>query len=525
MSDEDVERMGGVSDNDPDPPVVDSETDQPSDHFHLTFIIFFLAGIGTLLPWNVFITERGYFDEKLRVDPYPGYIVNQFESVFGMTFMTANVIGLVLLVNKDSLSKVPRACRVPIPLFCMGALCCVTAAMTTQQNISGNTITAITLLTLLALGGLTALVQGGSFHDASKLPPKYINALMWGQAVAGVISAAAALASSGVQGEQDFSAGEESEYLGTARNTANNSTGGSSMDTTDNTHSTILTQARVYFTAAGCVLFVCFAATSFLNRTEFFKSYCKRETEESKEEEDIDGDNGDSSNLDSLADTETICVPLLPERNGSDLDLESSLSGDTQRENKKERFETYCYRFSVFATFAVTLSVFPAVTSSICARGNVNTNLPCSANNKNRFLGDLWTPSLFLLFNLFDLFGRCAASYFPKKAPKGVTVMTCAISRILIVPFLLACNVVTAPCVDWAFPRIFRNSNFTPIASIALLAFTNGHLSSISMMWGPSTVSLIKKRASEGTLLTLFLTGGLGVGSAFSYALVAALQR
>ena len=47
---------------------------------------------------------------------------------------------------------------------------------------------------LLVLGGLTALVQGGSFADASCLPPKYNQALMGGQAAAGVASAAAALA-------------------------------------------------------------------------------------------------------------------------------------------------------------------------------------------------------------------------------------------------------------------------------------------------------------------------------------------
>ena len=68
-----------------------------------------------------------------------------------------------------------------------------------------------------------------------------------------------------------------------------------------------------------------------------------------------------------------------------------------------------CYRLAAFATFAVTLAVFPAVTSSVCAAENGATSPPCLARasgSESRFAGDPWTPSLFLLFNALDLAGR-----------------------------------------------------------------------------------------------------------------------
>ena len=59
-----------------------------------------------------------------------------------------------------------------------------------SSSLSGDGMMAWTLLTLLLLGVLTAVVQGGSFGLASSLPPMYNQALMGGQAVAGVLSAA-----------------------------------------------------------------------------------------------------------------------------------------------------------------------------------------------------------------------------------------------------------------------------------------------------------------------------------------------
>lgn len=48
--------------------------------------ILIVLGIGTLLPWNVFITETEFFDVRLHVDPAVPAIANNYISLFGLVF-------------------------------------------------------------------------------------------------------------------------------------------------------------------------------------------------------------------------------------------------------------------------------------------------------------------------------------------------------------------------------------------------------------------------------------------------------
>ena len=518
MSDEDVESRSSTASDDPAPAAAAS---WPPDRFHLTYCITFLAGMGTLLPWNVFITERAYFDLRLFVPPYAPAVADAFESVFGMTFMAANVLGLALLVRGDALSRVPRFMRVPAPLLAMGVLLAVSGALVRARGVSGDALAGVTLLTLVCLGGLTALVQGGSFADASCLPPKYNQALMGGQAAAGVASAAAALATTAASshshsrrgGDDDFDAGEKG----------------------------IMTQASTYFYASACLRLVCALGCAFAARLPFFErgmeaaAAAKRETDETVAAERAERAEG-GSNLDSLStslveslENADANVPLLRGARGEGEEVETPGPIDASSRGSffasSARGTSLCYRFAVFATFAVTLTVFPAVTSSVCAAENGATSPPClarPAGGGSRFAGDLWTPSLFLLFNAFDLAGRAVASVAPRRAPSGQTVVLASLARVALIPPLLACNVVTSR--RWAFPGWFARSDAAPVVLVAALAFTNGHLGSASMMWGP-TVRPLGRRAEEGAALSFALTAGLGFGSLASYALVAAMQR
>ena len=66
MSDEDVESRSTSSGS----PAPAATVPFPPDRFHLTYGVTFLAGVGTLLPWNVFITELSYFDLRIFVPQY-----------------------------------------------------------------------------------------------------------------------------------------------------------------------------------------------------------------------------------------------------------------------------------------------------------------------------------------------------------------------------------------------------------------------------------------------------------------------
>uniref|UniRef100_A0A8C5SSX7 Solute carrier family 29 member 2 n=1 Tax=Laticauda laticaudata TaxID=8630 RepID=A0A8C5SSX7_LATLA len=54
--------------------------EMPRDVFHCVGIIFFLLGLGTLLPWNFFITAIPYFETRLMVNCSAGAAENQTAS-------------------------------------------------------------------------------------------------------------------------------------------------------------------------------------------------------------------------------------------------------------------------------------------------------------------------------------------------------------------------------------------------------------------------------------------------------------
>jgi equilibrative nucleoside transporter 1/2/3 len=126
-----------------------------------------------------------------------------------------------------------------------------------------------------------------------------------------------------------------------------------------------------------------------------------------------------------------------------------------------------------------------------------------------------------LVFNAADFCGRAFANVYPRGAPRGKCVFGCALARLGLVPPLLACNVVVPG--RWNFPRFLSRFDAAPFVLVAALAFTNGHLASVCMMYGPSRVPH-RTRADEGVKMSFACIAGLGAGSVLSYALNASMQ-
>lgn len=57
--------------------------------YGVVYFIFVLLGTGTLLPWNVFLTEKEFYDVRMHVVPFNPYITNNFMSIFCLVFNTA----------------------------------------------------------------------------------------------------------------------------------------------------------------------------------------------------------------------------------------------------------------------------------------------------------------------------------------------------------------------------------------------------------------------------------------------------
>ena len=93
-------------------------------------------------------------------------------------------------------------------------------------------------------------------------------------------------------------------------------------------------------------------------------------------------------------------------------------------------------------------------------RLNACTDFAYVAQYRIACVGDLWTPLLFLLFNGGDLGGRLLAGIGDQqhRAPAAGTLVTYAVSRIVLVIGLLLCHVVTPH--PWRLPELFRSASF-----------------------------------------------------------------
>jgi equilibrative nucleoside transporter 1/2/3 len=442
------------------------------------YAIFFLVGMGTLIPWNVFITARAYFDLRLFKPPYTPALSDSFESIFGIAFMTTNLAALAVFVRVGGVAALPPFAQVPAPLLVMSVLLAFTGVLTFAGGLSGNAMTAWTLATLLLLGAVTAVVQGGSFAMASNLPPAYNQALMGGQAVAGVLSAVVAMVSTlslsggGGGGEgsgrrddrhDNTTAGRTGKYM----TSSGEEEGGIGAKVGDDSSSRAASQAAAYFFTAAALMFACFVGGLFLERVPFYRHHVaaaaaarrgdneresrRKQPHERQRPRHVAGSGADWD--------ETSAVPLLGRmeeedeededcRSGDDVYLEASGDDSTHEEEGRSEYvsasegggdrslsppsptsrssspsspapssaasDVRCYRVSVFVTFAVTLAVFPAVTSSICSARNPAVIPPCAPDPPGaggRFFGDLWAG---------------AATHFPTglrvlEAPRGFT--------------------------------------------------------------------------------------------------------
>ena len=151
----------------------------------------------------------------------------------------------------------------------------------------------------------------------------------------------------------------------------------------------------------------------------------------------------------------------------------------------------------VWLTFAVTLSVFPAITTLIEPEDG------CAPFSKT-----LYVPFMFVMFNLFDLIGRTAAGYI--QIIPDSRILTASVCRLVWVPLFALCNVG-----DSQLDVLFMN-RFWPSLFMAFMALSNGYVSTLCMIYAPRRVQP-QDAETAGTIMIFMLTFGLFSGSLLSY--------
>ncbi|CAH1404268.1 unnamed protein product [Nezara viridula] len=173
------------------------EAHPPSDRYNIVYLIMFLHGMGTLLPWNMFINAKSYFvDYKLSYN-YTGveteYAAN-FLPYLGIAAQGPSLIFNWLNVFVRMGGKLST--RIVWSIVVEMLIFVVTAALAMIDSKDWPAIFYyVTMLSVVLLNMANGIYQNTIYGMAAKLPPKYTGAIILGANVSGTFSSLISIAS------------------------------------------------------------------------------------------------------------------------------------------------------------------------------------------------------------------------------------------------------------------------------------------------------------------------------------------
>eukprot|EP00201_Polytomella_parva_P016635 CAMPEP_0175067138 /NCGR_PEP_ID=MMETSP0052_2-20121109/16920_1 /TAXON_ID=51329 ORGANISM="Polytomella parva, Strain SAG 63-3" /NCGR_SAMPLE_ID=MMETSP0052_2 /ASSEMBLY_ACC=CAM_ASM_000194 /LENGTH=369 /DNA_ID=CAMNT_0016333963 /DNA_START=132 /DNA_END=1238 /DNA_ORIENTATION=+ len=167
--------------------------EEVADTYALVYYIFLLLGTGLLLPWNVFLTEKEFYDVRLHVAPYYRYITENFMSLFSLVFNTSSMLALSFLVVYQK--QMSLRSLVLQPFIIIFVMLVSTAALAIRTDINGEIMGKLSLVSLVLMGVCMAFLQGGIMQLASLFSVTHIRGVVSGIAVGGLVTSTLSLLS------------------------------------------------------------------------------------------------------------------------------------------------------------------------------------------------------------------------------------------------------------------------------------------------------------------------------------------
>lgn len=451
----------------------------PNDRYNLVFLVLLIHGIGTLMPWNMFINVDSYFkDYKLApagggtnsttpIDPdIDNYRVN-FLTYLGNASQLPNVLfnGLNLLVNMGSGNlklRVNLTLAVEALIFTITIILVVVDSSQWQKAFF-----YVTMLSVVVLNMASGIYQNCVYGLGAKFPGSYTNAILIGSNSSGTFTSIVNLLSLWLAPEPQ-------------------------------------TAAMYYFSTALFVILVCLISYNLLPYNLFFR-YFDRSGDSAEETNPFEleitpamtaspkkTDNTDVP--ETLRQTVDAMVPKPSEQR------DTSFMGELR--NKKRIFlQCWPQCLNVFLTFLVTLALFPTILTNV--------------KQSQGFFSDIYfLPfACFFIFNVFAMIGNLVSSWTTWPGKDRVWIMV--VARFIFVPFFLFCKVVTK---DRKWPILIEN-DIAYIVANALMALSSGYLSSLCMMFASSGLKA-EDAPTAGMIAAFFLVLGIFVGVNLSLPLM-----
>ncbi|XP_031729814.1 equilibrative nucleoside transporter 1-like [Anarrhichthys ocellatus] len=435
----------------------------PRDKYNAVWIIFFILGLGTLLPWNFFMTATMYFTSRLK-DPSAdisshqatnetsedGDTHNVLESKFNNVMTLCAMVPLLIFTCLNSFlhQRIPQKLRIIGSLVVILVVFLLTAVFV-KVDVAPLTFFTITMIKIICINSFGAILQGSLFGLAGILPASYTTPIMSGQGLAGTFAAF-------------------------------------SMICALATGSALQDSAFGYFITACVVILLAIMSYIVLPRMEFFQFYMESNGSSPSADEE---NNMDVHTKESPAEKRPV-VSLVEDEAKPTVSVINIFK------------QIWVMALSVCFIFTVTIGIFPAVTVE------VKSTVADGGTWENYFI----PVSCFLLFNLMDWAGRSltAVCMWPGKDSRWLPVMVGL--RVIFIPLFMLCNVQPR----YYLPVVFSHDALYIIFMI-VFSFSNGYLASLCMCFGPKKVPL-HEAETAGAIMAFFLSLGLALGAGVSFA-------
>ncbi|XP_013142681.1 PREDICTED: equilibrative nucleoside transporter 3 [Papilio polytes] len=406
--------------------------EQPTDRYRLVYILFYLFGITSLVPWNFLITANDYWMYKFR-DVTPNNVTmfvrkTQFQAEFTSYLNVATAIPNLIFLVLNSL----YGHLVPLKSRLQGSLVVVTltflfttALVQVDSDEWQSTFFIITIVTVVIMTAASAVFTGGLVGIASKFSKEYMAAVVAGQSLGGIIAAIAQIISLAFKISP-------------------------------------LHSALIYFIIADIMVVTSLISYALLYKIDFFTHHILR-----------------GSGLGPNRHRDVSMVLIMK--------------------------KIWVYAFSIFAVFAISMAVYPAVT--VLVESHPDTK---GTDWNNIF----FVPVVnYLIFNCGDYSGRLAAGFLLRPSKQWV-IGLCSVLRAAGVPLLMVCNAQPRRRLPVLFPRDYQY-----ILIMILFSFSNGYLTNIVMINATRVVDIHEREKASSVVATM-LCVGLTVGAALGMLLV-----
>uniref|UniRef100_A0A3B4V679 Solute carrier family 29 member 1a n=1 Tax=Seriola dumerili TaxID=41447 RepID=A0A3B4V679_SERDU len=174
----------------------------PRDKYNAVWIIFFILGLGTLLPWNFFMTATMYFTSRLKDAPtdlssnqtangtLEGDTRNVLESKFNNVMTLCAMVPLLIFTCLNSFlhQRIPQKLRISGSLTVILIVFLLTAVFV-KVDMDPLPFFTITMIKIICINSFGAILQSSLFGLAGMLPASYTTPIMSGQGLAGTFAA------------------------------------------------------------------------------------------------------------------------------------------------------------------------------------------------------------------------------------------------------------------------------------------------------------------------------------------------